>query len=551
MANVNRTPGVYIEENNGFPNSFVQAPTAVPAFIGYTEKAVRDEKPLHLKPTKISSYAAYLQFFGAGPQTKFTVAASDLPGIPYQLSISESYFTLHSQMKMFFANGGADCYIVSVGGYTKEDGTANRVEVGELKKGIPPLLQEMEPTMLLIPELTTIPLDRDGEGNTSDEDVKNLYGLYHEMLDHCGTVMRNRIAILDVRMDREKFQDDDYNMSQDIDLFRDSVNSPARSWGAAYFPWLHTTAVSASEVGLLNVANLGAAEEISEFPEGTFDETGAIVNREDFKTKFLAAKVTSLASLLDKSLNQDIFDGQTPSKNATAIKEVLSKIPNANAETAGELTQSLLAVSPLFKALSKDMLAELNLLPPSAAMAGIYYQVDNNQGVYHAPANIAVGSVIKPAVNISDKQQEDLNVPIYGKAVNAIRSFHGKGVLVWGARTLDGNSQDWRYINVRRTVVFIEQSIKYALESFIFEPNTASTWGNVKALISNFLTNTWQSGALAGASPGDAFSVEVGLGSTMTPNDILDGYMRVSVKVAVTRPAEFIVITFQQQMQQS
>jgi len=167
MAKVYQTPGVYIEEKSAFPNSAVPVATAVPAFIGYTEKAVRDKKPLHLKPTKISSYAEYLLFFGGGPLTKFTVAASERPGTPYQLSITESNFTLHSQMKMFFANGGTDCYIVSVGGYAKEDGSANRVEVSELKKGIAPLLKEMEPTMLLIPELTTIPLDRDGEGNTS------------------------------------------------------------------------------------------------------------------------------------------------------------------------------------------------------------------------------------------------------------------------------------------------------------------------------------------------------------------------------------------------
>ena len=116
---------------------------------------------------------------------------------------------------------------------------------------------------------------------------------------------------------------------------------------------------------------------------------------------------------------------------------------------------------------------------------------------------------------------------------------------------MDGNSQDWRYISVRRTMIMIEQSIKNAAEAYVFEPNTASTWTNMKALITNFLTNVWQAGGLAGATAEDAFSVSVGLGSTMTSVDILDGIMRITVKVAVTRPAEFIVITFQQQMQQS
>ena len=117
--------------------------------------------------------------------------------------------------------------------------------------------------------------------------------------------------------------------------------------------------------------------------------------------------------------------------------------------------------------------------------------------------------------------------------------------------SLDGNSQDWRYISVRRTVIYIEQSIKYAAEPYVFAPNVATTWSNVKAMITNFLTNAWQQGALAGAKADDAFTVDVGLGTTMTPVDILDGIMRISVKIAVTRPAEFIVITFEQKMQQS
>ncbi|MEM9605322.1 MAG: phage tail sheath C-terminal domain-containing protein, partial [Pseudomonadota bacterium] len=141
------------------------------------------------------------------------------------------------------------------------------------------------------------------------------------------------------------------------------------------------------------------------------------------------------------------------------------------------------------------------------------------------------------------------NVPLGGKAVNAIRSFSGRGVLVWGARTLDGNSQDWRYINVRRTLIMLEQSIRAATEPFVFAPNTSSTWVTVRTMIENFLHNQWKAGALSGATPNEAYRVEAGLGSTMTGNDILDGYMRVSVQVAVVRPAEFIVITFQQRMQ--
>jgi hypothetical protein len=191
------------------------------------------------------------------------------------------------------------------------------------------------------------------------------------------------------------------------------------------------------------------------------------------------------------------------------------------------------------------------VIPPSAAMAGIYSMVDTTRGVWKAPANVSISSVISPMIKMTGDDQEDLNVTTSGKSVNGIRSFPGEGTIVWGARTLDGNSQDWRYINVRRTMIYIEQSIKIAAKNYVFEPNTANTWVNVRSLVVNFLDDLWKQGGLVGTNSDQAYEVLIGLGQTMTPNDILDGIMRVTVKVAISRPAEFIVITFQQKMQES
>lgn len=154
-------------------------------------------------------------------------------------------------------------------------------------------------------------------------------------------------------------------------------------------------------------------------------------------------------------------------------------------------------------------------------------------------------------VAITHEEQEDLNVTPQGKSINGIRSFAGEGVLVWGARTLDGNSLDWRYINVRRTMIMLEASIRLAAKAFVFEPNTANTWATIKGMIANFLTGIWKRGGLAGTVPDDAFSVHVGLGETTTPEDIAGGILRVTVLVAISRPAEFIELTFQQQMQRA
>jgi phage tail sheath protein FI len=220
-------------------------------------------------------------------------------------------------------------------------------------------------------------------------------------------------------------------------------------------------------------------------------------------------------------------------------------------EKSEDLAALLGVDASLLAALTHEACLQLNLMPPSAAMAGVYTMVDNNRGVWKAPANVGIAGVIKPAIAISDADQEDLNVTPQGKSINAIRSFMGEGVLVWGARTLDGNSLDWRYINVRRTAIMLEESCRLAIVAMVFEPNVADTWEAIKRTIGNFLNGIWKQGGLAGAAPADAFSVSVGLGETMTADDILEGILRVAVRVAITRPAEFQEFTVQQQMQGS
>lgn len=215
------------------------------------------------------------------------------------------------------------------------------------------------------------------------------------------------------------------------------------------------------------------------------------------------------------------------------------------------IDKTLRILAPLYNDVTAAIAARMNALPPAAAMAGIYTMVDNSRGVWKAPANVSLNAVVAPMVNIDHAEQEDLNVTPQGKSINAIRPFVGEGTVVWGARTLDGNSLDWRYVNVRRTMIMIEESIRLASKAYVFEPNTANTWVTMRSMIENFLTSVWKQGGLAGTTPADAFSVHVGLGDTMTPVDILEGILRISVFVAVTRPAEFIEITFQQQMQKS
>jgi len=187
-------------------------------------------------------------------------------------------------------------------------------------------------------------------------------------------------------------------------------------------------------------------------------------------------------------------------------------------------------------------------IPPGAAVAGLFATIDNTRGVWKAPANVSISAVAGPAVSLTASDQEALISVTTGVGVNGIRSFPGMGTLVWGARTLDTLSLDWRYVSVRRTALMIEESVRLALRAFVFEPHVPVTWMVVRSMVQDFLLQLWRAGALPGATPQQAFSVKIGLGETMTPQDVDAGHMILEMFIALVRPDEFIVFTIDQNM---
>ena len=228
---------------------------------------------------------------------------------------------------------------------------------------------------------------------------------------------------------------------------------------------------------------------------------------------------------------------------------------DGNFTDAGEpaVTKTYASLNAEQKTLVKVEIDKLGVvLPPCAAMVGVYANVDNLRGVWKAPANVGLQMVNGLTKLVNAVDQAALNVdPVAGKSINVIRAFTGKGILVWGARTLAGNDNEWRYINVRRFCIMVEISSKLASGTFVFEPNDANTWAKVQGMLENFLTLQWRAGALQGAKPSDAFYVAVGLNRTMTAQDILEGRMIVEIGMAVVRPAEFIILRFSQMMAKS
>lgn len=588
MPTAYKTPGVYLVEKDAFPGSVVEVATAVPAFIGYTEKTEYNKNSLINKPVRITSFAEYLSIFGGAPSVRYTYKKDNSNDAKAVLSAKPA-FRLYDSMRIFFQNGGTTCYICSVGGYTVEkekpdpgDSTKkitvienNEIDQEVLCKGITPFEKEQEPTLMIIPDAVSL------------ADAGLCANVHTALLAHCNK-MQNRFTILDVF---EGFTE--RNLEKDcVADFREKVGTMYLNYGASYYPWVKTNVVSSNEVSFAIIEpekddkgqvtgtpykQLADDLKISVLPDLTDDDYKDLVaaKLENFPADLFPINIEKDFDAVKKTLDNVVVPDAKPDdpddvKNKEKIKAQLNNLCSylqknkdlikifqrlssfdMTNDDPTDLHNQLMAVCPAYVEMVSQMLDELNLMAPSAAMAGVYARVDNSNGVWKAPANVSINGVVSTAVNMTNEEQEDLNVPLNGKAVNAIRYFIGDGIKVWGARTLNGNSLDWRYINVRRTIIMLEESIKQACKAYVFENNTATTWLTMKNMIDNFLNGIWRRGGLAGQTPEDAYEVHVGLGDTMTAEDILEGYLRITVKVALIRPAEFIELTFQQLQQKS
>ncbi|CDL84674.1 phage tail sheath family protein [Xenorhabdus szentirmaii] len=182
-------------------------------------------------------------------------------------------------------------------------------------------------------------------------------------------------------------------------------------------------------------------------------------------------------------------------------------------------------------------------LPPSAAIAGIYCQTDNQRGVWKAPANVALSGIKGVADKVDDERQGHMN----DKGINVIRAFTDRGIMVWGARTCaEVNDPNWRYIPVRRLFNSVERDIRQALRAVLFETNHQPTWMRAKAAVEHYLYALWQKNALMGNTPEEAYFVHIGQDITMSDTDIKQGKMIMKVGLSAVRPAEFIVLQFTQ-----
>ncbi|HTN06777.1 phage tail sheath family protein [Agriterribacter sp.] len=459
-----KTPGVYIEEIPKLPPSIASVETAIPAFIGYTEKAqLKEPADLINIPRRITSMLEYEQFFGGPlPETTITITIDvTQPGrIDVQGKVTApSKYLMYYSLQWFFINGGGPCYITSVGDYSGGD----VIDQAALQGGLDEIEKINEVTLLLFP---------DGLNMSS---AGSYYALYKEAMDQCAE-LKDRFAVLDIWMDPD-ITVDNIQVLRDFDFGTIDIVK----YAAVYYPRLYTRL------------------------DYQYDDENTV----------------TIIGVGDGSLN-------------------------------GTLTE-LKTKNNAYYFMAKGAISDIEMLmPASAAVVGKYAEVDNTRGVWKAPANVGIDFAIRPEILVTHKQQESLNVDtLAGKSINVIRSFAGRGpAIIWGARTLAGNDNEWRYISVRRFFNMVEESTKNATERFVFEPNDRNTWIRVKSMIENYLTQQWKAGALMGTTTREAYFVKVGLGETMTELDIWEGRMIVEIGMAVVRPAEFIILRFMHKMLQ-
>jgi len=551
------TPGVSVDEITKLPYSISLIDTAMPAFIGYTELI-----PDHYdKPFPISSLLEYEKYFGKAK--KEDIHLKDVEGRGITVVMPPVQFLMYYSLQMYFSNGGGPCYIIPVGNYVSEE-----VQLSPLKGGLDLIEGIKKPLLIVFPDALSLT-------------EPDFYSLYNHTIEKIQTDKRNWFAILDTYYGSSTASPD---TPTTVENFRAEVSQTSHA--AAYFPHLKTilnytfdSQAIITHKGLQDGQvnnNSFYANEIA-----VLQELKRLANDEIL---FASANVFVLADLLGqamaivKEINETadqeiglaepaaiveaIENGTIDSIDLSFLNEfdqLINDVSDAQdivGNADGVTLENLQVSDSLLYSQVKEAIKSLKvILPPSSAMAGVYGRVDSTRGVWKAPANVSLNYVIAPTEKVSEQEQSELNIHGTGKSINAIRTFTGKGTLVWGARTLDGKDKnedqdnEWKYVHVRRYYDMIEQSVNHALTKFIDQPNIPHTWLHAKTMIENFLNQQWINGALVGNTPKEAYEVKV-YGSKDPVTDDITNVMNVEIKVALVRPAEFIILNFSHKLQQ-
>jgi len=520
------SPGVYVEEIDKGTKPIEAVSTAVAAFIGYTEKAETEEtspdgkekKKVSLlgKPTLVTNWSQYKQMFGE------FVDGIYLPDAVYG----------------YFSNGGGRCYIVSiktVGNSTDpalaipaevtvksaDDKTSDSIRFVAKESGmkgnsirleVRPNPTKEEPGVPPTPPSFNLVVSVAGRTAETFDNLTLTKG------DHnVETVLKTKSQLVDVKIVGKSEiipAAGVYNLSggevkTTKITVKDYQGDAEKRQGMGGLEPLE-------DVTMLCVPDLMAS-----YQAGEIDEKGVMT---------VQSSIVSYCEMMKYCFA--ILDAP-PGKTPQQIKEWRQKLPFDTTRAA--LYYPWIEIADMTGANGRT-----RKVPPCGHIAGVYGRNDESRGVHKAPANEVVRGALGLELQITKLEQDELN-PI---GINAIRAFPGRGIRVWGARTLSSDPS-WRYINVRRLFNMIEQSIERGTQWVVFEPNDALLWARVRRDIDAFLTLVWRSGALFGTTPEQAFYVKCD--EETNPPEVRDvGQMVVEVGLAPVKPAEFVIFRVSQ-----
>ena len=502
------SPGVYVEETPSGSRPIEGVGTAVTAFVGFAEKG-----PFHT-PTLVTNWSQYVQLFGG---------------------IVEGAYLGHA-IYGYFANGGGTAYVVRVG-----EPATGRARAGNQPKALP----AGEPAGLgtfrvaALPagagngEVTVEVANSDAEG-AGDDRFKLIVHQGGRPVEEYEGSFRRRTDNNIVNQVRERSKVITMEEAVAANALARPVNqsvtlAPPAAPADGVPARLTTDEFAGDTDARSGLAGLEAVDEITMVaaPDlmGAYQQ-GAL-SLEDVK----AAQLAMISHCEQMADRMAILD---PPPDLTA-----QQMRTWRQDTAGYDSKFAAVYYPWVKVFDPAGGRQM-FMPPSGHLAGLWSRSDNERGVHKAPANEVLRGVVDLQLNITKGEQDLLN-PI---GVNCIRAFPGRGVRVWGARTLSSDPA-WRYINVRRLFNYLEESILLGTQWVVFEPNDQRLWGTIRRNISSFLTEEWRRGALFGATAAEAFYVKCD--RETNPPEVVDrGQVVCEIGICPVKPAEFVVFRLSQ-----
>jgi phage tail sheath protein FI len=505
-----RSPGVYIQELPAGSRPIEGVGTAIAAFVGITADGPYDQA------IKVANWGQYTATFG------MWVEGAYLPHAVYQ----------------YFNNGGGSAYITRIGSLSSDEGARASAELtSALKAGQGVYrIEAKEPggsgdtiTVTVEPKHEQEP-PPEGEQAPPAEEVFTLVVQRGDTVERYEGVSPRKGSnnVVTALAESALVQISELGGSSIVErvptagalVLSGGASLPARLTPDDYLGDVTARSGIAGLEALDDVTIVAVPDLVAAYEAGQIDADG-------FKT-VQGALITHCETQKDRVAILDTPRGL----NAQQVLEWVKEKTRFSSAYATTYWPWLSFWDPLA--------GRARLFPPSGALAGIWGRNDDTRGVHKAPANEVVAGALDVELNITRVEHDDLNPA----GINVIRAFPGRGITVWGARTLSDDST-WRYINVRRLFNYIESSVLRGTQWAVFEPNDLDLWQRIKRTVNGFLLGLWRDGALFGATPDQAFYVKCD--EETNPPDVVDaGYVVIEIGIAPVKPAEFVVFRVSQ-----